>query len=181
MAEPKHLKSKICLVGEAAVGKTSLIRRYVREEFSDTYLLTLGTKISKKTMEIAMPDQKILIDMGIWDIMGQPGFLNLLTDSYFTGAHGILAVADLTRPPTLDRLEPWIRNVRQIAGQIPVFLAVNKVDLAGDGARNAPAVEDAATRYANGHLFTSAKTGENVEEAFRQIAVLVAKHQLQLA
>jgi GTPase SAR1 family protein len=119
--------------------------------------------------------------MSIWDIMGQPGLLNLLSDSYFTGAHGILAVADFTRKATLDRLEPWIRNVRQVAGAVPVLVAVNKVDLAGDGERGAPEVVEVATRYANGYVATSAKTGENVEAAFHQLAALVARRQLQRA
>ena len=181
MSQPKHMKSKICLVGEATVGKTSLVRRYVLDEFHDGYIQTLGTKVSKKVVQVASPEETIQVDMSIWDIMGQPGFLNLLSDSYFAGAHGILAVADFTRKATQDRLEPWIRNVRQVAGAVPVLLAVNKVDLVAGGEHGAPEISEAATRYANGCVATSAKTGENVEAAFRQLAALVAGHQLQPA
>src|SRR5207249_4778480 len=82
------------LVGEAAVGKTSLIRRFVLENFDDKYIQTLGTKVSKKELTSSSPDGsgELKIDMTIWDIMGQKGFRELLKEAYFYGARGILAV-----------------------------------------------------------------------------------------
>src|SRR3989304_9581399 len=113
MVDSAHLKSKICLVGEAAVGKTGWVRRYVQDPLSDDYLMTPGTKVSKKIEQVATPGLTVRVDMAIWDIMGQPGLLDLVRDAYFTGAHGILAVADFTRLSSLERLQMWIRNVRQ--------------------------------------------------------------------
>src|SRR4030067_824856 len=111
--EDRHLKSKICLVGDHAVGKTSLIRRFARDTCDDRYLMTLGTKVSKKELDLVLAAQglRVRVDIAIWDIMGQHGFLDLLKDAYFTGAQGIIAVLDPTRRMTLDTLGVWIRSV----------------------------------------------------------------------
>src|SRR2546426_457177 len=103
MPEPYLLKSKICLVGERGVGKSSLIRRYVLDQFDDKYVRTLGAKVEKKTMRLDVPERHAQVDiyMAIWDIIGHVGFRQLLGDSFFNGAQGILAVADLTRRETL--------------------------------------------------------------------------------
>src|SRR2546430_10752896 len=106
--EVKRMKVKVCLIGEAAVGKTSLIRRFVLDNFDDKYIQTLGTKVSKKELASPSPDGTgdLKIDMTIWDIMGQKGFRELLKEAYFYGARGIIAVCDVTRRETLyDRYE----------------------------------------------------------------------------
>src|SRR5712691_8911159 len=91
--EVKRMKVKVCLIGEAAVGKTSLIRRFVLDNFDDKYIQTLGTKVSKKELVSPSPDAsgELKIDMTIWDIMGQKGFRELLKEAYFYGAREILA------------------------------------------------------------------------------------------
>src|SRR5881296_2084975 len=109
MPEPYLLKSKICLVGERGVGKSSLIRRYVLDQFDDKYIRTLGAKVEKKTMRVEVPERHAQVDihMAIWDIIGHVGFRQLLGDSFFNGAQGILAVADATQhvagPDGMDR------------------------------------------------------------------------------
>jgi len=130
----KRLKSKICLVGEKAVGKTSLVRRFVMNMFDEQYVTTIGTRVSKKEVHISMPDlaQSVQVDLMIWDIMGEKGFHELLKDAYFYGANGILAVADLTRRRTLDDLDDWIDSVEQVVGKVPILIAVNKADLASN-------------------------------------------------
>src|SRR5204863_8441821 len=108
MPEMQRIKTKVCLVGEAAVGKTSLIRRFVQDDFDDCYITTLGAKVTKREIVFNMPDRKqIQMDITIWDIMGEKGFHELLKDAYFYGANGILAIADLTRRRTLDDLDDW--------------------------------------------------------------------------
>ena len=181
MTGTKHLKTKIVLVGEGAVGKTSLIRRYVRDTFEDDYLETLGAKVSKKTLEIRLSDGKpvVRLDMAIWDIMGQQRLRELLRDAYFGGAHGILAVADLTRRETLDDLYVWIDRFDRVVSQLPVVLVLNKADLSRDAKFGEADVARAARAFNAQTLVTSAKTGANVEEAFRRLGFLVAKRQLQ--
>src|SRR5947208_5747429 len=130
MPEMQRIKTKVCLVGEAAVGKTSLIRRFVQDDFDDRYITTLGAKVSKREIVFDMPDRKqIQMDITIWDIMGEKGFRDLLKEAFFYGAKGVLAVADLTRRPTLNDLDDWIESVFKVVGKIPILYAVNKTDL----------------------------------------------------
>ena len=180
MTETRHLKSKVCLVGEKAVGKTSLIRRFVLNTFDEQYLTTIGTRVSKKETRAFLPERDLLVDvdMQIWDIMGEKGFRELLKEAYFYGANGILAVADVTRRPTLDDLDEWIDGVEQIVGKVPVLIAVNKVDLVSSAKYGERDVEQVARAFECPYILTSAKSGQNVEEAFRRIGQMVTEAQL---
>jgi small GTP-binding protein len=179
----KHIKVKIALVGDKAVGKTSLIRRFVTDQFDDRYLLTLGTKVMRKVVPVPFAARELLVnvDMAIWDIMGQVGFREITKDAYFFGASGALAVIDLTRRDTLEGLEDWIAAVESVAGKVPVVLAVNKKDLVDEAAYRAEDIQAVANRIGCPHLMTSAKTGENVEVVFRALGARVAQRQLQIA
>jgi len=174
------LKSKICLVGGLAVGKTSLVRRFVLNVFDERYQTTLGTKVTKKSIDLPFPERDVLatVDMTIWVIMGQQGFQELLKEAYFYGARGILAVADLTRRASLVDLADWVEAVRAVAGSIPVLVAVNKSDLASEAQFGQPEISETGARYGSACLMTSAKTGENVEEAFLRLGRLAAARQL---
>jgi small GTP-binding protein len=169
MTTQKQFKVKVCLVGEKAVGKTSLIRRYVLNMFDDRYITTIGTKVSKKEVSLYQPelDVQIRMDMTIWDIMGEKGFRELLKDAYFYGANGILAVADLTRRRTLDELDDWIDGVMRVCGRVPTVITVNKADLVNQAQFDEKQVAQFAKAFDSTYLYTSAKTGQNVEEAFR--------------
>src|SRR3990170_2578095 len=180
MTVTKHLKTKICLVGEKAVGKTSRIRRYVLNMFDDHYITTIGTKVSKKEVRVFNPGKDLLVDvdMTIWDIMGEKGFRELLKDAYFYGANGILAVCDMARLQTLEDLDDWIDPVIKIVGDVPVHVAVNKVDLAEQAQVDEDAVRAFTKAYSAPYVFTSAKTGENVETAFQLLGLAMAATQL---
>jgi len=175
----RHLKSKVCLVGEKAVGKTSLVRRFVMNMFDEQYVTTIGTRVSKKEVHVSMPDvaRSVQVDLMIWDIMGEKGFRELLKDAYFYGANGILAVADVTRRRTLDDLDDWIDSVEQIVGKVPIIIVVNKTDLSNAQFRERD-VAQFAKAYGSEFFLTSAKTGEHVEAAFAKLAALVVEHQL---
>lgn len=177
----KLIKVKVCLVGEGGVGKTSLIRRYVIDEFDDRYIMTLGAKVTKKEIEISPPgeDARVRVELLIWDVMGQPKFRELLEDVYFQGAAGILAVADLTRRETLDALYEWIDRVDRITSQAPVVLVVNKADLRGQAQSGEAEIAALARAFRGEFLMTSAKTGANVEEAFRRLGNLILARRLE--
>ncbi len=177
--EPKRMKVKVCLVGEAAVGKTSLIRRFVLENFDDKYIQTLGTKVSKKELSAPNvdPSGDMKIDMTIWDIMGQKGFRELLKEAYFYGAKGILAVCDSTRKKTLEDLDDWIEGVYSVTGKIPIEFLANKVDLNEQLQVTEDDMVQAAKAYDSPFHFTSAKTGANVELAFQSLAERIAKER----
>ena len=167
----ERVKVKVCLVGDSGVGKSSLIRRYVLDMFDDAYVQTLGAKVTKKTVLLPVfnPRAPVEVVMTIWDVMGNAGFRELLKESYFFGCQGILAVCDATQRVTLEDLDGWIDRAWDVAGDVPVHILVNKVDLEG------PSVEQDRVRafseaYASPYMFTSAKRGDNVLKAFEDLA-----------
>src|SRR2546428_11214228 len=126
----RRMKAQLALMGEGAVGKTSLIRRFVLNEYQDTYLHTVGTRVSK--VELTVPhgaDTEVQMDMSIFDIMGQSGFKDLVRETYYHGAQGLMGVCDLTRKDSLYALNEWIHSALDIAGDVPVYLIVYKRDL----------------------------------------------------
>ena len=168
------MKVKICLVGEGAVGKTCLIRRFIHDQFDDRYISTLGAKVSKKELVVDADGEQVNVDMTIWDIMGEKGFRELLKEAYFHGAQGVLAVCDITRTETLTDLDEWVAAVVKVTGQIPVEFLANKADLKDQQVVTAEDLESAAKTHDAPFLFTSAKTGENVEQAFANLAKMIS-------
>ena len=170
---PRHrVKLKICLVGDSGVGKSSIIRRYVLDMFDDAYLQTLGAKVTKKSLMLPVYRRgpPVEIVMTIWDIMGNAGFQELLKESYFYGCQGVLAVADVTSRTTLEGLDGWIDRAWDVAGEVPVHILVNKVDLVDDPQEDVDRVRAFSTAYDSPYAFTSAKRGDNVFRAFEDIA-----------
>lgn len=165
------MKVKICLVGDFQVGKTSLIRRFVLDEFDDRYLETIGTKVTKKTVNVDHPcgEDLLRVKLLIWDIMGRKEFGDLLRDAYFYGAKGIIAVCDLTRPETVESVREWIDSVVRVTGRVPIHILGNKADL--ERKVDEQAIADLASSYDSPHHLTSAKTGLNVELAFADMAL----------
>ncbi len=181
MIENNIYKFKVCLVGEHAVGKTCLIRKYVFNEFSDGYITTIGTKITKKKVSVVHPDTKDMVDIDlmIWDIMGQKGFRKLLQEAYFFGAQGILAVCDNTRESTLPDLDTWIDGVHQITQDIPTVFLGNKCDLIDLQQISLNEIKSFSSGYESpGAYLTSAKTGKNVDLAFNILSDNLLKESL---
>jgi len=180
-AQKQRMKVKICLVGEGAVGKTCLIRRFIHDQFDDKYISTLGAKVSKKEVSLTNPNGQgdVEVDMTVWDIMGEKGFRELLKEAYFHGAQGILAVCDVTRRDTLIELPEWVSAVNKVAGAIPMAILANKVDLTEQRVVTDEELSKAAESYKAPWLRTSAKSGENVEAGFQKLAWLVASKTFQ--
>jgi small GTP-binding protein len=180
MPDLSRMKVKVCLVGEAAVGKTSLIRRFVQEEFDDRYITTLGAKVSKREIGFTLPQKKrIQMDVTIWDIMGEKGFRDLLKEAFFHGARGVLGVADLTRYSTLKELDDWVQGVFKVVGDVPVVYAINKVDLKDEvmilyGDKE---ISEATRAFEAPYFYTSAKTGENVDMLFRRLGTMILQKE----
>lgn len=169
MSAPADLvRMKICMAGEAAVGKTSLIRRYVLDEYDDRYIATLGTKITKKSLTVRSPSGAgpVPVSVILWDIMGTSTLRELLKEAYYHGAQGILAVADLTRKETLPALDEWARSIRSVAGDIPTYGVVNKEDLEAERKVSQLELEAFFGKRGWPWSYTSAKTGAGVEESF---------------
>jgi small GTP-binding protein len=160
--------SKICMLGDFAVGKTSLVARFVRSTFSEKYLTTVGVKVDSK--EVALPD-RAPVKLVIWDIAGRSA-LDALGTHYLRGSAGLLLVADGTRESSLSAALNLLMQSRNLLPEAAVVLAVNKLDLVerwevapttlAELRRNLPVFE------------TSALSGDGVEEAFAALAARLA-------
>ncbi len=167
------LTMKIALAGDPAVGKTSLIRRFVSNTFDDRYVSTLGTKISSRRFAVEDPRRPgASIDVGasVWDVMGSLGYRDLLKDAFFSNTQAVLYVCDRTRPESLWSLMDWASAVESVAGPTPAVLLVNKSDLDGPELVGLADVERLSAARDWRWLATSAKTGANVDAAFRLVA-----------
>ncbi len=165
------VRKKIILLGDSAVGKTSLIRRFVINSFDDKYISTIGTKVSKKVIKIEEEDKEYCLEILIWDIIGQKSY-EIVLSSALHGAHGAMVVCDVTREDTLKSLSDyWIPALREAApGSSLVFLA-NKADLEDEAVFWLDDLKNIASEFGSTCYLTSAKSGDHVEEAFFKLAV----------
>lgn len=158
------IQKKVCMVGVAGAGKTSLVQQFVQSMFSVKYHSTVGVKIDRKTVSVEGTDVNLLL----WDLAGRSGDADISV-SYLRGAHGILYVVDGTRRETAEQIYELRDVVRGAIGEVPSLLALNKIDLADQWAL-APADEQKLAAAPFHLVRTSAKTGEGVEAAFSWLA-----------
>jgi small GTP-binding protein len=169
------ISRKICLFGDFGVGKTSLIRRFVEQQFSDEYLSTVGVKMSRKTIEVSIDNsqqvQEILFV--IWDIEGSNKF-KAIAPMYFQGAKGAIVVADITQQETLSHLKEHIQNFIAINPKSYIAIALNKSDLIEaeylDNILQDHQNKFRDLNYILDTYLTSAKTGKNVGDIFQILA-----------
>ena len=165
MKKVKKLSLKIIIVGEPAVGKTSLVKKFISGQFAKDYRSSIGTNIFIKKINLKNIGK---VTIQLWDIAGQERWINM-RHLYYVGAKGVLIVGDLTRKNTFDQINQfWIPDIKQYCELAPIVLIANKSDLKME-------VSEKEINYlgkeinAISILFTSAKTGQNVEMAFKII------------
>ena len=163
---------KICLLGDFAVGKTSLVRRFVHNRFDDQYISTLGVKVSRKTVVIPHHDAVIEMNLMVWDLAGGQQ-ANPVAVSYLRGAAGALLVCDLTRAESLPSLDRYATALRQVMPGAQFVVAANKTDLFEQQQVTTHQIADAAAQLNAPYYLTSAKVGDAVDKAFRQLATLL--------
>ncbi len=161
---------KVCVIGDGAVGKTSLIIRYTEGHFRESYLMTVGTSFAVKALDLDGTQVKLQL----WDLAGQPHFSSV-RPVFYRGSVGGILVFDVTRRETYNNIHTWFNEFSQVTGQLPFVLLANKVDLVDQ--RQVSTEEGLGYAQKNGWLYfeTSAKDGKNVTEAFRQIAQQVVQ------
>ena len=181
MSLTKYTKN-IVLLGDAAVGKTSLIRRYVIDSYDDKYITTIGKKVTKKEIVLETEDDQAHMNLMIWDIIGQKGYKQIQSTS-FNHADGAILVSDLTRKETLESLlSYWIPLLLKSTGPIPTIIIGNKDDLTDQIQISMAELQNMAEKcqgfgVKNECFFTSAKAGTKVEDAFVHLAGQVIKSQ----
>ncbi|MCE7742540.1 MAG: GTP-binding protein [Candidatus Heimdallarchaeota archaeon] len=172
---------KLVLIGDAAVGKTSIRQRYLGHGFQKEHLTTLGADFAATTKEV----DEYQIKYQIWDLAGQPMFKNV-RPRFFKGCFGSLAVFDTTRRETFLNLSNWIEELYQFSGRgvVPVIILANKVDLVDEQEVTQEEAQEFIDELnkkikdlsiENFFLETSAKTGSNIEKAFEIIGQYIVE------
>ena len=155
-----YIKRKILLLGDSAVGKTALARRFVDDDFNEKYRPTAAARPWKKNIKINDNE----ISLAIWDIAGHTLQLH---PAFYSGAHGAILVCDLTNNSSVESLTQWHNTLLNKVGVIPVMVLANKSDLE-------PEYElDYIKKYGYDAVKVSARTGEGVKEAFEEIAKII--------
>lgn len=165
---------KLIVIGPAAVGKTSLIRRYVDNKFSFNYKSTIGVDFLAKT--VRLKEDKI-VKLAIWDVGGQEKF-RFLRRNFYEGTHGAILVFDLSRANTFPKMKDWLIDMRSIIEyKIPLIILGNKSDLLSEVGEVIDREEPKrfAEKEESFYLETSAKTGNNVEQTFKELTKQMLK------
>ncbi len=152
---------KVLLAGDENVGKSSLVRRFVDNKFTEDYVPTLGFQIFFKSLNIG----EYSVDFQIWDVAGQQSF-EFARRNYYTHSQGFLLVFDLTNPASFQHLENWIAEVRAICPKSPFVLVGNKADLPDLKIKEVEFNKKSEQLGASGRILTSAKNGSKVTDAF---------------
>jgi len=163
-----NFSTKLILVGNYKVGKTSLIMRFVENLFQESYHSTIGVEISKKDMELS---EDTIINFAIWDIGGQITQMAPYRRRFYEGAQSALIIIDRTRPDNLKSIDIWHNEIKKYVGtDVDIILVGNKSDLIDNIGISEDEIKDIADKKSFHYILTSAKTGENVHDAFLYIA-----------
>ncbi len=189
----EEVLKKVVLLGDSAVGKTSLMNRFIKNAFDDSYISTVGAKVSKKVVNVSFDNVDYAVSFMLWDIIGSEGYKSTQS-RHIAGLNGAIIVADLSRPETIQKLEEyWIPLLNETtAGVMPPILFVgNKLDLVDAEASFKALTEftemDSRVRQEDivdkfkalqPYVVTSAKTGHGVEEGFSTLGtMMVMEHE----
>jgi small GTP-binding protein len=159
---------KLILGGEGGVGKTSMVHRFVENSFQTDYKSTIGTSIMKKECDFEGLESKVRFVL--WDLAGQAQFKRV-RQSYLSNAEAGILVYDVTRKDTLEKVENWYNEIKDVSPTISLILVGNKIDLTEDRVISTEMGEALAKKLNLSYIETSAKTGENINDAFKMLAL----------
>jgi len=162
---------KICVLGDPAVGKTSLIRRYALDSFDESYTTTVGARILNRTQVLQYPERAVELRLRfrIWEISGQNRHLELYP-AYYRGADGAIIVGDAARLDTQVNLWKWVEGFRAAAGRVPIILLLNKTDITQPDDIDHRLLDEISREFGCPLRLTSARDGTNVDRVFRELA-----------
>ena len=171
---------KCVALGNGAVGKTSCIRRYTEDTFSERYIATIGTTFALKTLDVELPTGSTITSrVVLWDLAGQPTY-NELRRRYMAGASMAIIVYDVTRPQTFLDIGEWFTKFVTVCPNAIVAVVANKIDRAD---RLVPGEAGSMIKSWLDVLYyeTSAKTGENINNLFVDLVTLSIQKQRELS
>ena len=160
------VKKKVCILGDAGVGKTSIVRKLIEGKYRDEYQPTVGTSMSN--FEVGGDGSLTLM---IWDITGQPGYPHL-REIFFKKATGAILAIDVTNRDSLSSIVDWVTSLYEVEFGIPLVVAMNKID-SKPHAFGLNEVRSALEGYEYDVFMTSAKGGQGITELFQAIAAKV--------
>ena len=166
-------KFRVVLLGEATVGKTSLLRRYTENIFEEEYKQTLGTTFATKEVEVKDDVGDVRsVKMSIWDMGGQSTYRELRRQ-YMKGSSAAIIVYDVTKPESFMAMNNWFESFREVCPDAPIFICANKVDLADK--RMVPQEPGIMLRdwFQSEYYETSAKDGTKVNDVFERCAQVI--------
>lgn len=169
----RNIVLKLALLGDPAVGKTSLINQYIQHRFKENYQPTLGVNILTK--DITLDEIDALIRLVLWDIAGQDKY-DISRRMFFQGCMGALFIYDLTRESTLKNIEiKWLKDFKEFTEKNPAYVLIgNKKDLGLSKVVSTEKARELAGKIgAIDFIETSAKNGDNVENAFKKLVIQV--------
>lgn len=161
------IQKKVCMLGATGVGKTSLVRQFVQSIFSEKYHSTIGVKVDKKVVRVENQE----VTMMVWDLQGEDDQFKI-RPSFLRGASAYLLVVDLTRYETLEVATLIQKMIETEFGEIPFRVLFNKNDLTQEREITEEQIQDFLADKEK-IMKTSAKTGENVENAFHELAAKI--------
>lgn len=178
--ERSEMIYKIIVIGDPAVGKTSLLTNFCGDKFQYEYIPTVGVNITKEKVTVKNDMGKDTnVSLMIWDVAGQPQFY-MLHRPYFNGADGMMLVYDVTRSSSFSNVNNWYSTaVKYGLSGIPRLLIGNKIDLKDEKKIILPMAEHLSQKLNAPFFETSASTGENVSMIFHKIAELTLLSKLQ--
>ncbi len=174
--EAKEFVFKITILGQSAVGKTSLINQFVEETFQEDYKPTLGANIIRKDVNIDKVNAKVRLIM--WDLAGQEKY-NVIRSMYFQGCVGSLLVYDVTRHDSFAAIESkWLKDFKNYVKKEGAYILIgNKIDLEEQRTVEKEEGEKLAIEIgASSFIETSAKLGKNVEKAFKNLVYQILRN-----
>ncbi len=170
--EKLDFQYKILILGDATVGKTSILIRYIDDKFDADSLSTLGVDVRYKYVTIN--NKKIRMD--IWDTAGQERFKNI-AKNYFKNAHAIIFVFDVNKKSTSEKLKFWLDNANENVAKDTVKIIVgNKIDIEGKREVNTEQLKSLGEKYKMEVFETSAKTGQGISAIFTHLVTTLIKN-----